>query len=170
MNGARKKGPMDGRARRPAPEPRDAPRLSRFYGEMTSIESVRGAIAKAGLDAGRLRAADLYTRGLDVHNLGGYRQLEAIAEAVARLGAPGREDRVLDLGCGMGGPGRFLADRFGCMVVGVDLVPVRIHTARALAEMTGSADRVEYRLADATDLPFEGASFAQVWMLDASIH
>jgi ubiquinone/menaquinone biosynthesis C-methylase UbiE len=149
---------------------RDEPRLSRFYGEMTSLDGIRRGIDKAGLDAGRLTAADLYTRGLDVHNLGGYAHLETIAAALDRVGAPGPEDRALDLGCGVGGPGRFLADRFGCPVVGIDLVPLRVETARAVAEMTGFGDRVEYRVADATALPFAGASFTLAWMLDASIH
>jgi SAM-dependent methyltransferase len=54
-------------------------------------------------------------------------------------------------------------------VIGVDLVEVRIETARALARMTG-ADRVEYRIGDATALEFESGSFAQVWILDVSIH
>jgi SAM-dependent methyltransferase len=39
-----------------------------------------------------------------------------------------------------------------------------------LAEMTGFAERIEYRVADATALPVEEGSFAQVWMLDASVH
>jgi ubiquinone/menaquinone biosynthesis C-methylase UbiE len=70
----------------------------------------------------------------------------------------------------MGGPGRFVADRFACRVVGVDLVEARIDTARALAEMTRAAERVEYRIADATSLPFGAQSFAQVWTLDVSVH
>lgn len=31
------------------------------------------------------------------------------------------DDTVLDVGCGIGGPGRFLVERFGCAVTGVDL-------------------------------------------------
>ena len=147
----------------------DRLRLARFYAEMTSLETILAELGAEGLDPDRICAADLYTRGFDCHNLGGFPQLEATAAAVERIAAPRPGELVLDLGCGIGGPGRYLADRFGCRVVGVDLLPVRIDAARALAERA-RCERVEYHLGDATALGFGAASFAQVWILDASIH
>ena len=137
---------------------------------MTSLDAIVGALAGEGLDVGQVTARDLYTRGLDCHNLGGYPQLEAISIAVASIDVPRADDTVLDVGCGLGGPSRFIADHFGCRVVGVDLLAVRIDTARALGDMTHSTDRVDYRVADALALPFEAAGFAQVWTMDTSIH
>ena len=140
----------------------DELRLSSFYGAMTSLDAIVGALSAGGIDVGEATSADLYTRGLDCHNLGGYPQLERIADAVVGIDAPGADDTVLDVGCGLGGPSRFIADRFGCRVVGVDLLPVRIDAARALGDMTRSTDRVDYRVADALTLPFGDAGFAQV--------
>ena len=96
--------------------------------------------------------------------------LERLADVTIEYGAPGAEDSVLDLGCGIGGPGRFLVDRFGCSVIGVDLLPLRVELAEALTAMTGMDDRVSYRVEDATDLHLPARSFAQVWMLDVSMH
>ena len=131
---------------------REGARLRQFYGEMTSLDGILGAMSMHGLDPDHVTAADLYTRGLDCQNLGGFPHLELIAEAVGRVGAPTPDDRVLDVGCG------------------IDLLPIRTDTARALTVMTGMDDRIEYRAADATALPLEDGSFTQAWMLDMSIH
>jgi SAM-dependent methyltransferase len=148
----------------------DEARLSRFYGAMTSIDGIVAAIDADGLDRNRLTAADVYTRGLDCHNLGGFAQLERVTATAASVEQPNNTDRLLDVGCGLGGPSRFLADRYGCRVVGIDLLQVRVDVARALTEMTRFGDKVEYRVADALALPFDSGSFAQAWVIDASIH
>ena len=74
------------------------------------------------------------------------------------------------LDSGLGGPGRFLVDQFGCSVVGVDLLPLRIDLAQVLTDLTKIRERISYRVADATNLGLEDGSFAQVWMLDVSMH
>ena len=53
--------------------------------------------------------------------------------------------RVLDLGCGIGGPARYLAATFGCKVTGVDLSPSFIDAARYLTERSGLSDRVTFQ-------------------------
>jgi SAM-dependent methyltransferase len=123
-----------------------------------------------GVDVEHLQARDLYERDLDCQNLGAYKMLEVIATAVAEYGVPEATDTVLDVGCGMGGPGRFLADRFECSVLGIDLLALRVEVAQALTDRTGLADRITYRVADATHLPVEDGEVAQVWMLDVGIH
>jgi ubiquinone/menaquinone biosynthesis C-methylase UbiE len=146
-------------------------KLTKFYGEMSpSLDTVKEALAAAGVTAEHPDARDLYQRDIDCHNLGMHRMLERLAEVTAEYGTPGPQESVLDLGCGIGGPGRFLADRFGSSVVGVDLLPLRVELAQALTAMTGMGDRVSYRVEDATDLHFPASSFAQVWMLDVSMH
>ena len=146
--------------------------LTSFYGEMTSLalDRVRRSLERDGIDVEHLQARDLYERDLDCQNLGGFGMLEVIATAVAERAVPQPEDHVLDVGCGMGGPGRFLADRFGCTVTGIDLLPLRVESAEDLTKRTGLAERISYRVASVTDLPFEDGAFAQVWMLDVGIH
>jgi ubiquinone/menaquinone biosynthesis C-methylase UbiE len=145
-------------------------RLTDLYGQMTSLERVLASLQRSGVDLERLTARDLYERDLDCQNLGAFRMLEVIAAVAAGRALPGAGDHMLDVGCGMGGPGRFLVERFGCSVTGIDLLPLRVETAEELTQRTGLAERMSYRVADATELPFDDGAFAQVWMLDVGIH
>jgi len=71
--------------------------------------------------------------------------------------------RVLDVGCGLGGPSRMLAEEYNCQVTGIDLSHEYIRTARGLSELVGLADRTRYIQSDALELPFENGSFDVVW-------
>lgn len=145
-------------------------RISTFYEPMSSLDTIRSALAHQGVDPDAATARDLWSRGLDVQNLGGFPVLETLAAAVEEYAAPKPGEPLLDVACGLGGPGRYLAERYDCHVTGIDLVPLRVEIARALAKMVGMAERVTYRVGDATALPFRRGEFSQVWMLDASIH
>ena len=50
-------------------------RLTRFYEEISSLDSIVRALSRAGVDTGKITAGDLYTRGLDCQNLGGFENL-----------------------------------------------------------------------------------------------
>jgi len=151
--------------------PASTAKLTKFYGQMSpSVDTVKESLAVAGIDPQHARARDLYERDIDCHNLGMHRMLERLAEIVAEYRAPTSNDEVLDVGCGIGGPGRFLVDRFGCSVVGIDVLPLRVEIAVALAKLTRMENRVSYRVGDATALDLPDGSFDQVWMLDVSMH
>jgi SAM-dependent methyltransferase len=147
--------------------------LERFYDPMTSVDAIVAALereVREARGAAKVRAGDLYSRSLDCQNLGGFEMLEWIASMAAERASVMKGTRVLDLGCGVGGPGRFLADRFNCRVTGIDLLPSRIEAAASLTRMVGLTERVTYHVADATNLPFDASTFEQAWMLDASVH
>jgi SAM-dependent methyltransferase len=72
--------------------------------------------------------------------------------------------RVLDLGCGIGGPARYLAATFGCRVTGVDLSPAFIDAANYLTARCGLSDRITLLAGDALHLPFEDAAFDTVFL------
>lgn len=66
---------------------------------------------------------------------------------------------VLDVASGKGTTAFFLAERFGCQVIGVDLSERNILEASATASSRGLSALVEFRLADAEALPFDAESF-----------
>ncbi|GBD41126.1 Demethylrebeccamycin-D-glucose O-methyltransferase [bacterium HR39] len=111
------------------------------------------ALRARGRDPGRLSPEDL--AGFEDMHAGG----RAATESVAALLAPKPGSLVLDVGSGLGGPARYVARTFDCRVVGVDITPELVEAARVLTERVGLADRVEFRVASALDLPFESRSF-----------
>ena len=87
--------------------------------------------------------------------------------ATGELAAAARLDpsmRVLDLGCGLGGPARYLAATFGCKVTGIDLTPSFIDAATYLTARCGLSDRVTFQVGDALNLRFDDASFEAVFL------
>ena len=73
--------------------------------------------------------------------------------------------RVLDLGCGNGTTAIWLSESQNCHVTGIDLSGVRVqnaHDARALLGQKAQ-DRLAFKKASATDLPFEDESFTHLW-------
>jgi len=71
--------------------------------------------------------------------------------------------RVLDVGCGLGGPSRMLADEYNCQVTGIDLSHEYIRTAAGLSELVGLQDKTDFIQSNALELPFENGSFDVVW-------
>jgi arsenite methyltransferase len=83
-------------------------------------------------------------------------------EELVELCHIGEGSHVLDIGCGAGQTPCYLAKRHGCSVVGVDILEAMIERSRERAEREGVTDKVEFRVADALDLPFEDDAFDAV--------
>jgi hypothetical protein len=74
--------------------------------------------------------------------------LEPLVRAAGEHRTLRSRDVVLDLGCGLGGPGRFLAERFGCSVIGIDhqMAPI----PDAMSAVTQQAPYLAVTLPDLT--------------------
>ncbi len=80
------------------------------------------------------------------------------------------EAYVLDLCSGVGGPACTIAAHTGARVVGVDLVAGRVREAQDNARKRGLDDKVSFRVADATALPFDDAVFTAAYSFEALCH
>lgn len=60
---------------------------------------------------------------------------------------------VLDVGCGIGGPARYLARHRGARVTGVDLSPEFVEVARELTLRCGLAEVVDFQVGNGLALP-----------------
>lgn len=127
--------------------------ITRHYTRDDLAAVLLGALEAAGKDTSRLTVEDLAP--VDEFHVRGRPATAELADGL-RLG-PGM--RVLDVGCGIGGPSRHLAAAFGCDVVGIDLTEAYCEVAALLAERVGLGDRVAYRQGDALAMPFEDGAF-----------
>lgn len=66
---------------------------------------------------------------------------------------------IVDIGCGLGGPARYLAKRFGCRVSGVDITQPFVEAANKLTALLKMERQVEIELGDGQRLPYGDAIF-----------
>jgi 2-polyprenyl-3-methyl-5-hydroxy-6-metoxy-1,4-benzoquinol methylase len=94
---------------------RDPEEISTHYtrGDLTAV--IRGGIEKLGKTIDTVTLDDL--AAVDEFHIGGR---EASAHFLDQFELTA-DKRILDVGCGIGGPARFAASRYGCQVDGIDL-------------------------------------------------
>lgn len=124
------------------------------YGEDAGLaRTIADRLEAAGQDMARLTVKDL--RAVDEFHIRGH---AATLEVAAKLELT-PSARVLDIGSGLGGPARALAQLHGCHVTGVDLTQSYCDAATEMSRWVGLDGQVSFEQGDATRLPFADASF-----------
>lgn len=132
-------------------------RIDKHYGFGGIMEKIEAGLKAAGKDVNSLTVDDLapidqfHTRGRDS-------TLEVVGLAKLKP-----SDLVLDVGCGLGGTARFLAEQYSCSVAGIDLTEEYISVGKRLTELVDLSNRVELRQASALEIPYEDEWFDVVW-------
>jgi ubiquinone/menaquinone biosynthesis C-methylase UbiE len=126
---------------------------SHYAGDGDLAGIIAEKLRQAGKDLGQLRTADLAS--VDEFHIRGRKATLELAQLLG-LGAA---DHLLDIGSGLGGPARAIAETCGCRVTGIDLTPAFCDAANVMSGWVGLGDRVTCRQGDATALPFGDATF-----------
>ena len=92
--------------------------------------------------------------GITKH-MGGFKATEKLVELCHIT----RDKYVLVIGCGVGITSCYLAEKHGCRVVGIDISGQMVKRSKDRSRRRGVQNRVEFRVADAQDLPFEDITF-----------
>ena len=70
-----------------------------------------------------------------------------------------RDKYVLVVGCGVGVTLCYLAKKYVCKVVGIDLSAKMVDRSKERAKRADVDDKIEFRVADAQNLPFDDGTF-----------
>lgn len=131
--------------------------INKHYGISGILNSILEALEISGKELHRLKPDDLspidefHTRGK-----------ESTVE-IANLAQIQPYHTVLDVGCGLGGSARYIANQHGCSVVGIDLTDEYVDVANKLTEFVHLTDKVSFKQGSALELPFPSENFDIVW-------
>ncbi|XP_075552919.1 uncharacterized protein LOC142585793 [Dermacentor variabilis] len=80
-------------------------------------------------------------------------------------------DRILDVGCGVGGHDFYMAEKYDVRIVAVDLsVNMMSIALEHFAQRPHLADKIQFKMSDVTKSEFPEASFDLIYSRDALLH
>lgn len=138
--------------------------LGNHYARSGLIAAIESGLGQLGKKTDAVSIDDL--AAVDEFHIGGRRATEDVMRQLDV--APGAH--VLDVGCGLGGPARYLADRSQCRVSGIDLTADYVEAGNRMSEWVGLRDRVELRQGSALAMPFRDATFDAAYMLHVGMN
>jgi ubiquinone/menaquinone biosynthesis C-methylase UbiE len=131
-------------------------KLEEHYLKQDLFEDIIARLKGQGIDLNHVRRSDI--SGVDEFHVRGALVSKELAETIDLKGL-----KVLDIGCGLGGPCRMLADEYNCRTTGIDLSKEYIRTASELSRLVALDSKTTFIQGDATNLPFDKSSFDVVW-------
>jgi ubiquinone/menaquinone biosynthesis C-methylase UbiE len=138
--------------------------VSDHYARSGLIEAIENGVIRMGKTIDTVTIDDLSV--VDAFPIGGRKATE---ELMGLLGVASG-DHVLDVGCGLGGPARFLADRYKSRVSGIDLTSDYVEAGNRLCEWVRLSDRVKLRRSTALSMPFQDSTFSAAYMLHVGMN
>jgi SAM-dependent methyltransferase len=138
--------------------------INDHYGDLELRPRILTSLKNAGKDVNAIVREDVDK--FDEFHIRGREATRELAELTGNLEGA----KVIDLGCGLGGPARTLAYEFGSEVTGIDLVDEYIRAAQMLSDRLGKNGQITFRQGNVLDIPFEDASFDVVWVQHVSMN
>jgi ubiquinone/menaquinone biosynthesis C-methylase UbiE len=138
--------------------------VSKHYTRGDLVEAIRAGIVALGKTPDAVTVDDLAP--VDEFHIGGRRASE---EFLDQLGFSAQM-HVLDIGCGLGGPARFVASRYGSRVAGVDLTTEYVETGNALCKWVRLDQRISLHQGSALATPFADRGFDGAYMMHVGMN
>jgi len=106
---------------------------------------------------------DEYPAELEPYSFTTRSELRRVVDGLATT----RDDLLIDIGCGRGGPGLWVTAATGASLLGIDISPTALKAARERAAALGLGDRATYAEGSFDAIPAEASSARGVMSIDA---
>jgi ubiquinone/menaquinone biosynthesis C-methylase UbiE len=126
--------------------------------------AIAASLRRAGKDLDALTTTDLAS--VDEFHIRGRKATLELAEQMNLR----PDSHVLDIGSGLGGAARALAETYGCRLTGVDLTEAFCDAANVLSGWLRLGERVVFQQGDATRLPFADDHFDAALTIHAAMN
>ena len=138
--------------------------VAAHYTHGTLLTSIGDGVRRLGKTPDTVTVDDLSP--VDEFHIGGRVATQRFLDQLDLVAA----DRVLDVGCGLGGASRFAANHYGCRVTGVDLTSEYVKTGAVLCSWVGLGDRITLEQGDATATPYPDGTFDKAYMMHVGMN
>ena len=138
--------------------------ISENYYQTHLVKKIKVHFSKMNINQSKLTTKDLSL--FDQMHFGGISAVKLISQSLNLK----KNQTVLDLGCGLGGPARLIAEINNCTVEGVDLMSGYIDDGNKLSEMVGLRDRVSLINGNVLKLPYKNETFEASYMVHVGMN
>jgi ubiquinone/menaquinone biosynthesis C-methylase UbiE len=138
--------------------------VSEHYTHGELLGAIQASVTELGKTIGCVTIEDLAP--VDEFHIGGRLATDNLLEQLNFS----EQDHILDVGCGLGGAARYIADKYNNQVTGIDLTQEYIDVGQALCGWVGLDDQISLHQGSALSMPFENETFDGALMLHVGMN
>ena len=138
--------------------------VSESYWHGNLLNAIQASVERLGKTIDRVTVEDLGP--VDEFHIGGRQATKSFLDQLNFS----KQDHILDVGCGLGGASRFVADNYGSQVTGIDLSQEYTETGEALSNWVKLDKQITLQQGSALSMPFEDESFDGGYMLHVGMN
>lgn len=138
--------------------------VSKHYTHGSLLNSIQAGIEKLGKTPHNISVDDLGP--VDEFHIGGR---QATDRFISQLNFTNKR-HILDIGCGLGGATRYVANKYNVKVTGIDLTPEYVETGNVLSSWVKLDDKISLIVESALAMSFADATFDGAYMLHVGMN
>lgn len=138
--------------------------VSEHYTHGELLEAIQASVTQLGKTIACVTIEDLAP--VDEFHIGGRLATDNLLKQLNFS----EQDHILDVGCGLGGAARYIANIYNNQVTGIDLTQEYIDVGQALCGWVGLDDQISLHQGSALSMPFENEAFDGALMLHVGMN